>query len=95
MIPLTAWLTRMLGLRTLLLRCDSCSPCSRWCAASPHLPSMIIGRVGQGFFGGALIPTAQTIIRTRLPPRQMPLGMTIFGLIVLLGPLSGRCSAAG
>jgi DHA2 family multidrug resistance protein len=50
---------------------------------------MIIGRVGQGFFGGALIPTAQTIVRTRLPPRQMPLGMTIFGLIVLLGPLVG------
>jgi DHA2 family multidrug resistance protein len=50
---------------------------------------MIIGRVGQGFTGGALIPTAQTIVRTRLPPKQMPLGMTIFGLIVLLGPLLG------
>jgi DHA2 family multidrug resistance protein len=50
---------------------------------------MVIGRVGQGFFGGALIPTAQVIIRTRLPARQMPIGMSIFGIIVLLGPVLG------
>jgi DHA2 family multidrug resistance protein len=50
---------------------------------------MVAGRIGQGFTGGAMIPTAQTIIRTRLPREQMPVGMTIFGLIVLLGPLLG------
>jgi DHA2 family multidrug resistance protein len=59
------------------------------CGFSNSLALMIIGRVGQGFFGGALIPTAQTIVRTRLPPSQIPVGMTIFGLIVLLGPLLG------
>jgi DHA2 family multidrug resistance protein len=36
-----------------------------------------------------MIPTAQTIVRTRLPRHQMPLGMTVFGLIVFLGPLLG------
>ncbi len=50
---------------------------------------MIFGRVGQGFTGGALIPTAQTIVATRLNRRQMPIGMTLFGLIVILGPLVG------
>jgi DHA2 family multidrug resistance protein len=50
---------------------------------------MIIGRIGQGLTGGAMIPTAQTIIRTRLPMSQLPIGMTAFGLIVLLGPLLG------
>ena len=50
---------------------------------------MIIGRIGQGFAGGAMIPTAQTIVRTRLPPHQMPIGMTLFGMIVLTGPLLG------
>ena len=90
MIPLTAWLTRILGLRTLLLTCVIMFTLfSMLCGFSHDLTSMIIGRVGQGFFGGALIPTAQTITRTRLPPRQIPLGMTIFGLIVLLGPLVG------
>ena len=90
MIPLSAWLTRVFGLRTLLLLCAGLFTLfSMVCGAAHDLPTMILGRVGQGFFGGALIPTAQTIVRTRLPPRQMPIGMTIFGLIVLLGPLVG------
>ncbi len=90
MIPLTAWLTRVCGLRNLLLGCAVMFTFfSMMCGFSGSLAPMIAGRVGQGFFGGALIPAAQTIVRTRLPPRDMPLGMTIFGLIVLLGPLVG------
>jgi DHA2 family multidrug resistance protein len=90
MIPLSAWLSRVLGMRTLLLTCSSLfTVFSVMCGFSHSLLFMIIGRVGQGFFGGALIPTAQTIVRTRLPPQQIPIGMTIFGLIVLLGPLLG------
>jgi DHA2 family multidrug resistance protein len=90
MIPLSAWLSRLLGMRTLLLSSSSLfTVFSVLCGFSNSLTLMIIGRVGQGFFGGALIPTAQTIVRTRLPPHQMPVGMTIFGLIVLLGPLLG------
>jgi DHA2 family multidrug resistance protein len=90
MIPLAAWLTRVLGLRNLLLMCAVMFTLfSMQCGFSHNLPAMIIGRVGQGFFGGALIPTAQTLVRTRLPPHQLPTGMTMFGLIVLLGPLVG------
>jgi MFS transporter, DHA2 family, multidrug resistance protein len=90
MIPLSAWLSRLLGMRTLLLSCSSLfTVFSVLCGFSNSLTLMIIGRVGQGFFGGALIPTAQTLVRTRLPAHQMPIGMTIFGLIVLLGPLLG------
>lgn len=90
MIPLAAWLTRVLGLRTLLLTCTIFfMSFSMVCGVSHTLPMLVIGRVGQGFFGGALIPTAQTITRTRLPVSQMPIGMSIFGMIVLLGPLAG------
>jgi MFS transporter, DHA2 family, multidrug resistance protein len=90
MIPLTAWVSRLLGMRTLLLTCGSLfTGFSILCGLSHTLGFMIFGRVGQGFFGGALIPTAQTIVRTRLPRHQMPIGMSIFGVIVLLGPLFG------
>src|SRR5258706_9219213 len=90
MIPLAAWLTRVFGLRNFLLA-NSALFIAFWmmCGWSHALPVMIAGRIGQGFTGGALIPTAQTIIRTRLPLSQMPVGMTMFGLIVLLGPLHG------
>jgi len=90
MIPLSAWLSRVMGMRSLLLTCSSLFTLfSVMCGSSSTLLFMIVGRVGQGFFGGALIPTAQTLVRTRLPPPQLPIGMTIFGLIVLLGPLLG------
>ncbi len=90
MIPLAAWLTRVFGLRSFLLTNTILFTLfSVVCGISHTLPEMIIGRIGQGFTGGAMIPTAQTIVRTRLPRHQMPIGMTLFGLIVLLGPLLG------
>jgi MFS transporter, DHA2 family, multidrug resistance protein len=89
-IPLTAWLTRLLGMRTLLLSCGILfSLFSMTCGLSSSLVVMIVGRMGQGLVGGALIPTAQTIVRTRLPENQQPIGMSMFGLIVILGPLVG------
>jgi DHA2 family multidrug resistance protein len=90
MIPLAAWLTGVFGLRNfLLVNAALFTAFSIMCGASSSLEWMIIGRIGQGFTGGAMIPTAQTIVRTRLPRSQMAIGMTIFGLIVLLGPLFG------
>lgn len=90
MIPLAAWLSRVFGLRNFLFGCATLFTLfSVICGFAHNLPEMIVGRVGQGFTGGALIPTAQTIIATRLNRRQMPVGMTMFGLIVLLGPLMG------
>jgi DHA2 family multidrug resistance protein len=90
MIPLAGWLMRLLGLRRLLLITSIAFVAfSIFCGLADGLTQMIMGRVGQGFFGGALIPTAQVIIRTRLPRHQMPVGMSIFGVIVLLGPVLG------
>lgn len=90
MIPLAAWLTRVFGLRAFLLSNTILFTLfSVMCGFSHSLTQMVIGRIGQGFTGGAMIPTAQTIVRTRLPSHQMPIGMTLFGLIVLLGPLLG------
>ncbi|MHC1481196.1 MDR family MFS transporter [Frateuria aurantia] len=89
-IPLAAWLTRVFGLRSFLLGCAALFMLfSVLCGLSDSLLLMIVGRIGQGLTGGAMIPTGQTIIRTRLPMSQLPVGMTLFGLIVLLGPLLG------
>lgn len=89
-IPLSAWLERMLGLRTLLLVACGLFTCfSVLCGVSTTLTMMIIGRAGQGITGGALIPTAMTIIATRLPPSQQPIGTAMFGVTVILGPVIG------
>ena len=89
-IPLSGWLERLLGLRTLLLLAAFLFTLfSILCGVSTTLTMMIIGRVGQGFTGGALIPTAMTIIATRLPRSQQPIGNAMFGATALLGPMVG------
>lgn len=89
-IPMAAWLERMLGLRTfLLIAAGLFTAFSVLCGISTTLPMMIVGRVGQGFTGGAMIPTAQTIIAQRLPPQQQPIGIAAFGVTAILGPVLG------
>jgi DHA2 family multidrug resistance protein len=36
-----------------------------------------------------MIPTALTIVATRLPPRQQPVGIALFGMTAVLGPVLG------
>ena len=90
MIPLAAWLTQVFGLRRFLIGTTLMFTIfSMFCGLSSSLGAMIAGRIGQGFAGGAMIPTAQTIVRTRLPAHQLPIGTTLFGMTVILGPLLG------
>ena len=61
-IPLSAWLRRLFGLRTfLLVAAILFTAFSVLCGLATNLTMMIIGRIGQGMTGGAMIPTAQTI----------------------------------
>jgi DHA2 family multidrug resistance protein len=59
------------------------------CGMAQSLTVMIAGRIGQGITGGALIPTAMTIIATRLPRHQQPVGNSLFGATAILGPIMG------
>jgi DHA2 family multidrug resistance protein len=89
-IPLTGWLGTALGLRRYLsINTAIFILFSILCALSTSLPQLILFRAGQGFSGGVLIPTAITILRTRLPKAQQPIGITIFGLTATFAPAIG------
>ncbi len=89
-IPLSAWLERLLGLRRfLLISVTLFTGFSIICGLSTSLIMMVIGRVGQGITGGAMIPTAQTIIAQRLPRHQQSIGTAMFGVVAIMGPLLG------
>ena len=89
-IPLAGWLVRLLGLRTfLVIACSLFTGFSILCGVSDSLLLMIIGRAGQGLAGGALIPTAMTIIATRLPRWQQPVGNNLFAGTAVIGPVMG------
>jgi DHA2 family multidrug resistance protein len=89
-IPLTGWLGSIFGLRrylsvnTILFISFSVA-----CALSTSLGELIIFRAGQGFTGGVLIPTAITILRTRIPKAQQGVGITLFGLTATFAPAIG------
>lgn len=89
-IPLAGWLVKLLGLRNLLLCATGCfTAFSTLCGLSTTLPLLVVGRAGQGLTGGVLIPTAMTIIASRLPRSQQGLGTALFGLTAILGPVLG------
>jgi len=89
-MPLTAWLERLFGLRRVLLFSAAIfTVFSVVCGFATDLVTMIIGRVGQGLAGGTLIPTGMTIMAKRLPPRQQSAGVAMFAAAALLGPIVG------
>ncbi len=90
MIPLAGFFDRLLGLRLFLIICAiGFVASSVVCGLSAGLSVMIFGRIGQGFFGGAMIPTALTIVSTRLSPQQRAKGIALFGFTVVVGPVAG------
>jgi DHA2 family multidrug resistance protein len=89
-IPLTGWLGSVFGLRRYLATNTALFiGFSIACALSSSLTEMILFRAGQGFTGGVLIPTAITIVRTRLPKSQQGVGIALFGLTATFAPAIG------
>ena len=93
-IPMSAWMIRLLGLRRVLIGATALFVFfSVLCALSTNLTQMIAFRVGQGLTGAALIPSAQTIILTMLPRSKQLAGFALFttGAMVTpsLGPVIG------
>src|SRR5215510_2595652 len=89
-IPLTDFLSKVFSFRryiianTILFALFSVA-----CAFTHDLPSMIAMRGLQGFAGGVLIPMAFTMVLTKLPKAQQPVGLAMFSLSVTFAPAIG------
>jgi MFS transporter, DHA2 family, multidrug resistance protein len=89
-IPLTAWLSRVFGLRWYLLaNVTLFLVFSGLCGTAGELTQMVIYRALQGFTGGVMIPISFTVANTMLPPGKRPLGLALFGITATLGPAVG------
>ncbi|HLG83702.1 MAG TPA: DHA2 family efflux MFS transporter permease subunit [Bradyrhizobium sp.] len=89
-IPLTDYLSRVFSFRTVILAFATLfATFSVACAFTHDLPSMIVMRGFQGFFGGVLIPMAFTLVFTKLPKAQQPIGLAMFALAVTFAPAIG------
>ncbi|WP_027552184.1 MDR family MFS transporter [Bradyrhizobium sp. Cp5.3] len=89
-IPLTDYLSRVFSFRNIMLSFATLfAAFSVACAFTHDLPSMIAMRGFQGFFGGVLIPMAFTLVFTKLPKAQQPIGLAMFSLAVTFAPAIG------
>jgi DHA2 family multidrug resistance protein len=89
-IPLTDYLSKVFSFRRYLLVNAVLFPLfSIACAFTHDLGSMIVMRGLQGFAGGILIPMAFTIVLTKLPKPQQPIGLALFALSVTFAPAIG------
>ena len=89
-IPLTDYLSRVFSFpRYMLASAALFAVFSVACAFTHDLPSMIAMRGLQGFAGGVLIPMAFTLVLTKLPKPQQPIGLAAFALSVTFAPAIG------
>ncbi|MCC8961243.1 multidrug efflux MFS transporter [Bradyrhizobium sp. Pear76] len=89
-IPLTDYLSRVFSFRKIIISFATLfAAFSVACAFTHDLPSMIAMRGLQGFFGGVLIPMAFTLVFTKLPKPQQPIGLAMFALAVTFAPAIG------
>ncbi|WP_342238706.1 DHA2 family efflux MFS transporter permease subunit [Inquilinus sp. OTU3971] len=90
MIPLTDYLSRVFGFRRFLLtNLILFLIFSAACAFAGNLGTMIVTRALQGFTGGVMIPMAFTMVLTKLPPAQRPIGLAAFAMTATFGPAIG------
>ena len=89
-IPLTDYLSRVFSFRRYMIVNAILFPLfSIACAFTHDLGSMIAMRGLQGFTGGILIPMAFTMVLTKLPKPQQPIGLALFALSVTFAPAIG------
>ena len=89
-IPLTGYLSQVFSFRAyIVVSTLFFALFSMACAFATDLSSMIAMRGLQGFAGGVLIPMAFTMVVTKLPAAQKPIGLALFALAVTFAPAIG------
>src|SRR5215471_14552714 len=89
-IPMTGWFQRRFGYRKYFTASVLVfTAASALCGAAWNLPSLVAFRVLQGLGGGAIIPTAQSILFARYPQKEHGMAAGLFGLGAITGPLLG------
>jgi len=89
-IPLSGFLSRALGTRTLFtIAAAGFTFSSLMCGFSSSIDSMIVWRAVQGFIGGGMVPTVFATAYLLFPGPRQKLVAPVIGLIATLAPTVG------
>lgn len=89
-LPITGWLTSIVGRKRLFLFCIVLFTLSSLlCGIAPSLGFLLIARVIQGAGGGGLQPMAQAILADIFPPEKRGLAFALYGITAVVAPAVG------
>src|SRR3984893_4168201 len=89
-LPMTAWLSRLLGRKTYYLLCVILFTISSFfCGVAPSLGFLLMGRTVQGVGGGGLAPVAQAILVDTFPPAKRAAAFALFTVVIVTAPAVG------
>jgi DHA2 family multidrug resistance protein len=89
-LPITGWLTDLLGRKRLfLLAVTLFTLTSAAAGAAPTLAAVIVARFVQGLAGGPLVPLSQSTMMETFPPHQRGMAMAAWGIGIMFAPIVG------
>jgi DHA2 family multidrug resistance protein len=89
-LPLSAWLSRMLGRKRYYTICVAVFTISSLlCGLAPNLGALIFFRVLQGVGGGGLAPVEQAILVDTFPPAKRAAAFALYSMAIVTAPAIG------
>jgi DHA2 family multidrug resistance protein len=89
-LPISAFFSRLLGRKRYFVICIiAFTICSFLCGIASNLSQLIVFRILQGFFGGGLQPSQQSIILDTFPPAQRGRAFSLTAIATVVAPVLG------
>ncbi|CAM3488137.1 EmrB/QacA family drug resistance transporter [Bordetella sputigena] len=89
-LPISGFLSRTLGRKRYFLICIiAFTCCSFLCGIATNLGELIVFRMLQGFFGGGLQPSQQSIILDTFEPSQRSRAFSVSAVAIVVAPVLG------
>jgi DHA2 family multidrug resistance protein len=89
-LTISGSLSRRLGRKTYFLICiGAFTLCSFACGTSQDFTMLLVFRALQGFFGGGLQPTQQSIILDHFPPEKRQQAFSLTAVAIIIAPVVG------
>lgn len=89
-VPLTGWLAgRFGGVRVFTFSLIGFTVFSVLCGLSTSLEMLVFCRIGQGLFGGPIMPLSQMLLLRIFPPEKQSQAMGMWAMTTVVGPILG------
>ena len=89
-LPMSAWLSRVLGRKNYYLLCVALfTVTSFFCGIAPSLNIMLLARVLQGIGGGGLAPVEQAILVDTFAPDKRAMAFALYTVAIVTAPAIG------